>query len=87
MDLPQRKSVSEVLSEYVSALSKKKTMVLALAAVQVACEESEAVLLDTYGATHLKHIYGVHYVTDHPNSATGRYFDTVSGVRFDPLEL
>lgn len=87
MDLPQRKSVSQVLSEYTCALSRKKSAVLALAAAQVACEESEAVLLEAYGAPHLKHIRDGHYVTDDPKSATGRYFDAVSDIRFDPLEL
>lgn len=60
---------------------------LALAAAQVACEESEAVLVEAYGATSLKHIRDDHYVTDNPRSATGRYFDAVSDIRFDPLEL
>ena len=62
-------------------------MVLALAAAEVACEESEAVLLEAYGAARLKHLRDIYYVTDQPKSATGRYFDAVSGIRFDPLEL
>lgn len=86
MDLPQRKSAKLVLSEYISALSKKKTAVLALADAQVACEESEAELLDVYSAAHLQQIHDAHYNTDHPYSATGRYFDAVSDIRFDLLD-
>ncbi|KAG6369976.1 hypothetical protein JVT61DRAFT_12611 [Boletus reticuloceps] len=87
MSLPQRKSVNEVLSEYTEALSTKKNAVLALASAQVSCEESEAVLLEACGEAYLKRICNVHYVTDDPKSATGRYFDVVSAIRFDPLEL
>ncbi|KAG6370854.1 hypothetical protein JVT61DRAFT_10872 [Boletus reticuloceps] len=85
VNLPQRKSFSEVLLEYICALSMKKAMVLALAEAQVACEESEAMLLEVYSEAHLKRIRDVHYITDDPPSATGRYFDAVSGVCFDPL--
>lgn len=60
---------------------------LSLAAQQGACEEAEAMLLEAYGAERLKHLHDTHYVTDEPKSATGRYFDAVSSVRFDPLEL
>lgn len=86
MNLPQRKSVSELQSEYIGALSRKKFAVLALAEAQVACEECEAELFEAYGGARLKHIRDVYYVTDDSKSATGRYFDAVSAIRFDPLE-
>lgn len=58
---------------------------LALAAEQLTYEESEAVLLEAYGLSHLKRILDGHYVTDNPRTAIGRYFDAVSSIRFDPL--
>ena len=60
---------------------------LSLAAEQVACEESEAMLLEAFSAEGLEHLHDVHYVTDEPKSATGRYFDTVSSIHFDLLEV
>lgn len=86
MDLPQRKSVNDVLAEYMRALSVKKRMILALAATQVSCEECEAELLEAYSAVDLKRIHGVRCDTADPKSATGRYFNAVSSIRFDPLE-
>lgn len=62
-------------------------MVLELATAQVACEEAEAELLDTYTVARLIQVRDVYYSTDDPKSATGRYFDAVSGIRFDPLEM
>lgn len=85
MNIPQRKPVSEVLSEYKCQLSRKKNAVLALAAVQVECEESEAVLFEAFGLARLKDLHQGLYVTDNPKSATGRYFNVVSSVRYDPL--
>lgn len=76
-----------MLSEYITALSTKKTAILELATAQVACEEAEAVLLEAYGTAHLQRIRDAYYVTIKPQSATGRYFDAVSGIRFDPLEM
>lgn len=60
---------------------------LSLAAVQVACEESEVVLLEVFGASQLKRIHDAHYITNNPRSALGKYFDAASSLRFDPLEL
>ena len=79
--------MDEVRTEYIYALSRKKIAVLSLAAEQVACEESEAMLLEAFSAEGLERLHDVHYVTDEPKSATGRYFDAVSSIRFDLLEV
>ena len=68
-------------------LSMKKNAVLLLAAVQVACEESEVVLLEVYSAAQLNRIHNSHYTIDNPKSALGQYFNTASCLHFDPLEL
>ena len=68
-------------------LSMKKNAVLSLAAVQVACEESEVVLLEVYSAAQLNYIHNSHYTINNPKSALGQYFDAASHLHFDPLEL
>ena len=68
-------------------LSTKKNAVLLLAAAQVACEESEVVLLEVYGAAQLNHIHDSHYTIDNSKSALGQYFNVASHLCFDPLEL
>ena len=68
-------------------LSRKKNVVLSLAVVQVACEESEVMLLEVYGAAQLNRIHDSHYTIDNPKSALGQYFNAASRLHFDPLEL
>ena len=79
--------INNILTEYICVLSMKKNAVLLLAAAQVACEESEVMLLEVYSAAQLNHIHNSHYTIDNPKSALGQYFNAASHLCFDSLEL